>query len=154
MCPRGYLTSSTFGYFLCHRYRWYIYIYIYFRLHIQRSNKFITSCLIRPNDGRSIFPNSLIKCTFSWCDKIIVYILYICIMYIYIYMYIYIATGHLQKVYLGTAEGNFKRRYYNHKKSFRNRKYANETSLSNISGKWKINTISAQIYIYCYKEEK
>ena len=42
-----------------------IYIYIYFRLRVQRSNKFITSCLIRPNDGRSIFPNRLIKCTFS-----------------------------------------------------------------------------------------
>ena len=29
-----------------------------------------------------------------------------------------------------TAEGDFKQRYYNHKKSFRNRKYACETSLS------------------------
>ena len=87
MCPGGYLTTSTFGYFLCHRYRWYI--YIYFRLRVQRSNKFITSCLIRPNDGRSIFPNRLIKCTFSWCDKIIVYI------YIYMYsFYIYIEELH------------------------------------------------------------
>ena len=33
-------------------------------------------------------------------------------------------------VYLGTAEGNFKQRYCNHKKSFRNQKYTNETSLS------------------------
>ena len=39
------------------------------------------------------------------------------------------ATGHSRKVYLGTAEGNFKQRYHNHKKSFRNWKYANETSL-------------------------
>ena len=29
-----------------------------------------------------------------------------------------------------TAEGDFKQRFCNHKKSFRNRKYANETSLS------------------------
>ena len=34
------------------------------------------------------------------------------------------------KVYLGTAEGEFKKRYYNHNKSFRNRSYANETTLS------------------------
>ena len=40
------------------------------------------------------------------------------------------ATGHPRKVYLGTAEDDFKQRYYNHKKSFRNRKYATETSLS------------------------
>ena len=40
------------------------------------------------------------------------------------------ATGHPRKVYLSIAEGDFKQRYYNHKKSFRNRKYANETSLS------------------------
>ena len=40
------------------------------------------------------------------------------------------ATGYPRKVDLGTAEGDFKQRYYNHKKSFRNRKYANESSLS------------------------
>ena len=39
------------------------------------------------------------------------------------------ATGHPLKVYLDTVEGYFKQRYYNHKKSFRNRKYANETWL-------------------------
>ena len=47
-----------------------------------------------------------------------------------IYKCVVTATGHPRKVYLGTAEGNFKQRYYNHEKSFRNRKYANETSLS------------------------
>ena len=36
------------------------------------------------------------------------------------------ATGHPRKVYLGTA-GSFKQQYYSHEKSFRNRKYANET---------------------------
>ena len=34
------------------------------------------------------------------------------------------------KVYLGTAEGEFKERYFNHNKSFRHRSYANETTLS------------------------
>ena len=34
------------------------------------------------------------------------------------------------KVYLGTAEGEFKKRFYNHKKSFKNRGYTSDTSLS------------------------
>ena len=34
------------------------------------------------------------------------------------------------KVYLGTAEGEFKKRYCNHNKPFRHRSYANETTLS------------------------
>ena len=34
------------------------------------------------------------------------------------------------KVYLGIAEGDFKKRYYNHTKSFRNKRYTNDTSLS------------------------
>ena len=33
-------------------------------------------------------------------------------------------------IYLGTAEGDFKKRYYNHTKSFRNKRYTNDTSLS------------------------
>ena len=40
------------------------------------------------------------------------------------------ATGPARNAYLVTAEGEFKQRHYNHKKPFRNRKYANETSLS------------------------
>ena len=47
-----------------------------------------------------------------------------------IYKCVVTATGHPRKVYLGTAKGDFKQRYYNHKKSFKNRKYANEASLS------------------------
>ena len=35
-----------------------------------------------------------------------------------------------EKVYLGTAEGDFKKRYYNHKKSFKNRLYECDTTLS------------------------
>lgn len=34
------------------------------------------------------------------------------------------------KEYLGTAEGDFKQRHYNHKKSFKNKYYRNETTLS------------------------
>ena len=34
------------------------------------------------------------------------------------------------KVYLGTAEEDFKKRYHNHTKSFRNKRYTNDTSLS------------------------
>ena len=47
-----------------------------------------------------------------------------------IYKCVVTATVHPRKVCLGTAEGEFKQRYCNHKKSFKNRKYANETSLS------------------------
>ena len=34
------------------------------------------------------------------------------------------------KVYLGTAEGDFKKRYHNHMKSFCDKPYTNDTSLS------------------------
>ena len=34
------------------------------------------------------------------------------------------------KVYSGIAEGDFKKRFYNHTKSFRNKRYTNDTSLS------------------------
>ena len=37
-----------------------------------------------------------------------------------IYKCVVTVTGHPWKVYLGTAEYDFKQRYYNHKKSFRN----------------------------------
>ena len=47
-----------------------------------------------------------------------------------IYKCVATAIGHRQRAYLGTAEGEFKQRFYNHKKSFRNRHYATETSLS------------------------
>ena len=40
-----------------------------------------------------------------------------------IYKCVVTATGHPRKAYLGTAEGDFKQRYCNHKKSFRNQKY-------------------------------
>ena len=34
------------------------------------------------------------------------------------------------KVYLGTAQGDFKKGYHNHTKSFPNKQYTNDTSLS------------------------
>ena len=47
-----------------------------------------------------------------------------------IYKCVITATGHPRKVYLGTAEGDFKQQFYNPKKSFRNLKHANLKSLS------------------------
>ena len=54
---------------------------------------------------------------------------------IYIYIYIYKCTvsspDKPKKVYLGTAEGDFKKRFYNHRKSFNNEGSASDTTLSN-----------------------
>ena len=47
-----------------------------------------------------------------------------------IYKCIASTTVNPDKIYLGTAEGNFKKRYYNHKTSFKNREKANDTTLS------------------------
>ena len=59
-----------------------------------------------------------------------------------IYKCVVTATGHPRNVYLGAEESDFKQRYYNHKKSFKNQKYANETSLSKYiwEMKYKDNT--------------
>ena len=54
-----------------------------------------------------------------------------------IYKCVVPATGYAQKTCLGTAKGDFKQRYYNRKKSFRNQKYANETSLSKYTSEMK-----------------
>ena len=59
-----------------------------------------------------------------------------------IYKCVVTATGHPQKVYLGAAESNFMKRYYNHRKSFRNWKYGNETSLSKCI--WEMKDIIGQ----------
>ena len=47
-----------------------------------------------------------------------------------IYKCIASTTVNPNKIYLETAEGNFKKRYYNHKTSFKNREKANDTTLS------------------------
>ena len=47
--------------------------------------------------------------------------------------YIYIctvSTNGTKRVYLGIAEGDWKQRFYNHKKSFKNKSYKNDTALS------------------------
>ena len=53
-----------------------------------------------------------------------------------IYKYIASTTVNPDKIYLGTAEGNFKKRYYNHKTSFKNRGKANGTTL--LKYVWKV----------------
>ena len=40
------------------------------------------------------------------------------------------ATGFPDKVYLGTAEGEFKKRFYNHNSSFKNKLKMNDTTLA------------------------
>ena len=41
-----------------------------------------------------------------------------------------LATGNFPKrVYLGVAEGDLKQRFYNHKKSIKNKNYRNDTTL-------------------------
>ena len=44
------------------------------------------------------------------------------------------------KVYLGTAEGHFKKRFYNHRKSFNNEASAKDTTLSKYV--WKLKETS------------
>ena len=47
-----------------------------------------------------------------------------------IYKCITSRSGHPDKVYLGTAEGDFKKRYYNHISSFKNETQMNKTTLA------------------------
>ena len=47
-----------------------------------------------------------------------------------IYICIASTSGHPDKVYLGTAEGDFKKRYYNHISSFKNETQMNKTTLA------------------------
>ena len=48
-----------------------------------------------------------------------------------VYKYAVSATSNFPKrVYLGVAEGDWKQRFYNHKKSIKNKSYRNDTTLS------------------------
>ena len=47
-----------------------------------------------------------------------------------IYTWIVSTSVNPDKVYWGTAEGDFKKRYHNHMKSFRNKRYTKDSSLS------------------------
>ena len=62
-----------------------------------------------------------------------------------IYKCVVTATDHPQKVYLGTAEGDFKQQCYSHKKSLRSRKYANQTSFSKCIWKIEVEHNTTQI---------
>ena len=46
-----------------------------------------------------------------------------------IYIHNASTTINPDKIYIGTAEGKFKKRYYNHKTSLKNREKANDTTL-------------------------
>ena len=48
-----------------------------------------------------------------------------------------VTTQDIYRIYYGTSEGEFKTRYNNHTKSFRNRQYVNETELSKYI--WQLN---------------
>ena len=57
-----------------------------------------------------------------------------------VYKCIVSATSNFPKrVYLGVAEGDWKQRFYNHKKSIKNKSYRNDTTLSNYL--WERNNI-------------
>ena len=47
-----------------------------------------------------------------------------------VYKYVAPVHGYLNKVYLGTAEGDFKQRFYNHRMSFNNEGHSTDTTLS------------------------
>ena len=47
-----------------------------------------------------------------------------------IYKFTVLSPDKPNKVYLKTAEGDFKKRFYNHRKSFNNEGSANDTTLS------------------------
>ena len=57
-----------------------------------------------------------------------------------VYKCIALVDGYLNKAYLGTAEGDFKQRFYNHRMSFNNEGHSTDTTLSEItpSLKWSI----------------
>ena len=47
-----------------------------------------------------------------------------------------------KKVYLGLAEGEWKSRFYNHKLSFKHKRYSNKTTLS--SYMWHLKSVSSE----------
>ena len=53
-----------------------------------------------------------------------------------------VSPSHPEKVYIGLAEGEWKKRYYNHTKSFKHKRYSHETTLS--SYVWYIKETSKE----------
>ena len=41
-----------------------------------------------------------------------------------------VTSSEPRRIYFGVTEGKWKQRYYNHKKSFNNKRYSHETTLS------------------------
>ena len=57
-------------------------------------------------------------------------------------VYKYVVTRQLpKKVYLGLADGEWKSRFYNHKLSFKYKRYSNKTTLS--SYRWHLKSVSS-----------
>ena len=82
--PSGHLTSATFKHFVCHRYIWYIFSLVCSVSIIQLIYNIM--CLIRPNDGKSIFVSfETVSLNILVHDVINSFIIYIYIIYTYIY---------------------------------------------------------------------
>ena len=67
-----------------------------------------------------------------------------------VYKCVALVDGYLNKAYLGTAEGDFKQRFYNHRMSFNNEGHSTDTTLSKItpSLKWSITNLYQPIQIF------
>ena len=83
--PSGHLTSATFKHFVCHRYIWYIFSLVCSVSIIQLIYNIM--CLIRPNDGKSIFVSfETVSLNILVHDVINSFIIYIYYIYIHIYI--------------------------------------------------------------------
>ena len=63
-----------------------------------------------------------------------------------------VTTSNDRKVYLGLTEDVWKKRYYNHTKSFRHEKYKNSTVLSNYI--WELKKVPGEIPVLTWSIEK
>ena len=62
-----------------------------------------------------------------------------------------VTTSNDRKVYLGLTEDVWKKRYYNHTKSFRHEKYKNNTVLCNYS--WEFKKVTGEIPVLTWSIE-
>ena len=67
-----------------------------------------------------------------------------------IYKCTVLSPGKPNKVYLGTAEGDFQKRFYNHKRSFNNEGSANDTTFSKYIWELKETSISSPALIWSF----
>ena len=69
-----------------------------------------------------------------------------------IYKYIALATGFPDKIYLGTAKGEFKKRFYNHNSSFKIMLKRNDTTLTKYVWNLKLkHNVTATFKLYISK---